>query len=408
MIQLSQSFSMGKGNLEHNLRITKSSGIRQNGVQERRFINEYVIVRGDTTQKNYEKNLLKEAIKNKIGENLKKYNEKQIQAKHPERVMTIDDWIQKKSYTRSGKQKKLICEYVINLGNRHTGSPYEQKKDKDGNLLSKSGKIIPLWDTRVSADYVDKNNIKESMISKKYIKPILRDFVKEFEKANPNAEILGYSIHGDEGGAVHAHLSVLWWSTCKNGVGYGIAQSQAIRQQYEANGYQCNNERKDNPLTVWRKDMRALLYDVAYLHGVQRLDMGNKEPHRDTPAFGRYKDRYCEEQEAERNRLEVEKKSLEKDKKLFKKDKKILEKDKKSITDKEKRLSEKASELEEKEKLFNDRLATDVARGEWYYLKTHFPHMYAQIHKKYTEEREKKKKLKNVLDRETNVCYHSI
>lgn len=377
MIQLSQSFSIGKGNLEHNLRITKGGGIRQNGDKDRREWNEHIIVRGDITQKNYEKNLLREVVKSKIGENLKKCNEKQVQSGHPERVLTIDDWIQKKSYTRSGKQKKLICEYVINLGNRHTGCPYEQKMDKDKNLLSKSGKIIPLWDTRLSADYADKNNIKESMISRMYIKPILRDFVKEFEKANPNAEILGYSIHCDEGGAVHAHLSVLWWSTCKNGVGYGIAQSQAIRQQYEANGYQCNNERKDNPLTVWRKDMRALLYEVSYLHGVKRLDMGNKEPHRDKYTFGQYKDKYCEEMEMKMNKIEEEKRIVE-----------------------------------EEAKRIDEIIAENVTKREWYLLKTQFPDVYEQIHKKITEENKKRNILKNnnknVLDKETKVCYHSI
>mgnify|MGYP006935964356 CR=1 FL=1 len=353
MLALSQSFSMGKGCLEHNLRITKGAGIRQNGIMERRYLNEHVIVRGDITQPDYEYNLLKQVIKEKIGDELNKYNERMIRGRHPERVITLEQWIDKKAYTRVGKKKKIICEYVINLGNRHTGCPYEQAKDKDGNLLDKNGKIIPLWDTRRVADYAN-GVIKESKISKK-IKPILKDFVKEFAKANPQAEILGYSIHCDEGGAIHAHLSVLWWSKLKptkkgktQVVGYGIAQSQAIRQQYEARGIKCGNERKNNPLTTWRKDMRQLLYEVALLHDVDRLDMGNKEKHKTQKAFGVCKDHYCEELEAEHKKLDEEK-----------------------------------EKLVEKENM----LSTDIAKQEWYILRKQHPELYKAIHAEYLKEK---------------------
>ena len=386
MLALSQSFSMGKGCLEHNLRITKGAGIRQNGVMERRWMNEHVIVRGDLEKPNYEYNLLRQVVTDKIGEELVKYNERMIQTRHPECVLTVDKWIEKKAYTRGGKKKKLICEYIINLGNRHTACPYKQKQDADGNLISKSGKIIPLWDTRVSADYADRDHIEESDISKK-IKPILRDFVVEFQKENPQAEVLGYSIHCDEGGAIHAHLSVLWWSKLKplkNGntqcVGWGIAQSQAIRQQYEARGITCGNEKKNNPLTRWRKHMRNLLYEVALLHGIDRLDMHNKEPHREHGPFCGYKDRYCEELEAEHNKLDAKAKKL---------------------AGKEEAVQAKEQEIKDKEKVIDDKLTSNIAKKEWYILKKEFPDMYEKIHKKFLKE-----KGKNVLDRDTNVCYN--
>lgn len=387
MLALSQSFSMGQGSLEHNLRIKKDGkGIRQNGYKERRHLNEHVIVRGDITQPNYEANLLRKVVKEKIGEELARSNERKIQKRHPEQVMTIDDWIKSKQYTRSGKQKKLINEYVINLGNRHTACPYVQQKDADGNLLDKHGKIIPLWDTRRAADYKD-GKVVESAISKK-LKPILKDFVQEFAEANPQAEILGYSIHCDEGGAVHAHLSVLWWSKMKpikgrhRDITYGIAETSAIRQQYEARGITCGDERYDNPQNSWRKEMRQLLREVAYLHGVDRLDMGNKEPHRSKNAFGRYKDKYCEELEAEHNKLD------EKAKKL---------------AGKEEAVQAKEQEIEDKEKVIDDKLTSNIAKKEWYLLKTKHPDLYNKIHEEFLKE---KKNLKNVLDKQTNVCYH--
>lgn len=387
MLALSQSFSMGQGSLEHNLRIKKGAGIRQNGYKERRHLNENVIVRGDITQKDYEKNLLVEVVRNKIGDRLNALNEKHIQSRHPERVMTVEDWIEKKAYTRKGKKKKLISEYVINLGNRHTACPYLQQTDADGNLLDKHGKIIPLWDTRRGADYKD-GKVVESAISKK-LKPILRDFVQAFIEANPQAEVLGYSTHCDEGGAVHAHLSVLWWSEIPpnkngkvNGVGYGIAESQAIKQQYEKRGIHCNNERYDNALNDWRKEMRQLLREVAYTHGIDRLDMGNKEPHRDIKSFGKYKDRYCEELEAEHNKLDDEAKKL---------------------AGKEEAVQAMQKEIEDKEKVIDDKLTSNIAKKEWYLLKTKYPELYNKIHEEFLKE---KKNLKNVLDRDTNVCYN--
>ena len=185
-LELSMSFRMGFGCIEHNLRIKKGQGPRQNGIQERRFLNEHLVVDEqllNEDKEHYVDNLLHEIVKEKIGEQLYKINEKHIRQRHPKKVRTIDDWIRSQQYVRGGNQKKILCEYVVQLGNKYTASPFEMQLDKDGNILDKQGNKIKLWDTRKTPDYKD-GIITESKRAK-LIKQIYREFVNEFQKANP-------------------------------------------------------------------------------------------------------------------------------------------------------------------------------------------------------------------------------
>ena len=374
MLWLSQSFSMGKkGGLEHNLRITKGKGLRQNGDVTRRHLNEDVLVLGDKNTKNYEYNLLIEVCKEKIGDKLAEYNERMIRTRHPERVLTIEKWLEKRGYFREGKRKGLIKEYLVNMGNRHTCCPYIQEKDEKGNLLDEKGKIIPLWDTRRAAaiskkyGYDENGKVKESAISKR-VKPVYREFLQAFIEANPQAQVLGYNVHCDEGGAVHAHLDVLWWSELKpdkrgrqQGIGIGIAETEAIKQQYDKRGIKYNDTRFDNAQGMWRDEMKKLLQDIALKHGIEKLDMGNKEPHRSISEFGKYKDKYCTELEEKYNELEEEKKIV----------------------------STQKEALAERKQEVDNAMVSDIARGEWYYLKKYHPDIYKEIHTKYVNDRRK-------------------
>ena len=379
MLALSQSFTMGQGNIEHNLRITKGAGIRQNGVLERRHLNEDLVLFGNKFEKNYVHDLIHNAVAEKIGDKLAVINEKHIAQKQRKRICSIDDWIEKQSYTRGDKKKKIISEYVVNIGNKYTACPYEIETDSKGNMIDVNGKIISEWDTRHTPAYKN-GKIIESKICKK-VKKVYRDFVKAFQKENPQAQVLNASVHCDEYGACHLHLSVLWWSKKKNDVGFGLAETTAIRQQYESRGIKCNNTRKDNATNEWRKEMRQLLREIAFLHGIDRLDMGNKEPHRSTYAFQKFKDKYCECKEKE----------------YILKEKEFAEKEK-QIADKEKNILEKQDELDEKEK----ELSKDIAKQEWYLLKKKFPDVYKIIHNEY-----KKKKIVNKgLDKENKCLYN--
>lgn len=385
MLKLSQSFCMGKGSLEHNLRITKGAGVRQNGVKERRFLNEDITA-GNKFEKNYVHNLIHNAVAEKIGDKLAMLNEKHIAMKEKRRVCTIDDWLKKQAYTRGDKQKKIVSEYIVSMGNRFTACPYEMQLDAKGNMLDDNGNVIPEWDTRRRPAYKD-GKIIESKICKK-LKKVYKDFIVAFEKANPQAQVISASIHADEGGHVHMHLSVLWWSKTKNGVGYGLAETTAIRQQYEAKGIYCNRTRFDNAQNEWRKEMRQLLKDVALEHGIERLDMGNKEKHRSIYEFQQFKDKYCEKKEKEFDTKE----------KAINVKQNILNERRKNLFDKENDLHKKELELNEKE----TELSKDIAKQEWYILKKKYPDIYNLIHSEYMM----KKNVNKGIDK-TNICSYN-
>lgn len=360
MTQMSESFAMGYGGIGHNLRQTKDGNVRQNGIQERRFINEYIV------KNKYETvdELVRETIRKEVGKKLDQYNLRQIQTRHPERVKTIDEWIEATKRTHKGKD--IMSEYIIQIGDRYTGSPYEMETDKDGNIIDTDGQKIKSWDTRKTPAYKN-GEIKESKISKK-LKRIYKDFLKEFQKKNPRARIVCAAIHGDEHGGLHMHINVIWFCDTRNGIGIGLGKTSAMAQQYqEQEGIKTKNTQAKNAQVLWQTDMRWLLKSVAEKHGIERQDMGNTEEHDSIPEYKKKQDKRCEALEAKEEELNR----------------------------KEAELKQKEKELYEKERILN----TDIAKQEWYILKTRHKEYYAKIHAEYL----KQKKSNKSIDK-TNGC----
>ena len=370
---MSQSFCQGHGNIEHNLRQLKDNGnghgIRQNGIQERRFINVY-----SDTNVNSEK-LINDTIAKRIKEPLAKLNEKHIASGHPERVRTIADWIKTQRYVKGDKPRQIVHEIVVQVGNKIDGCPYEIQRDKQGRMLDIHGRIVRDWDTRKKLAYKD-GTITESAISKR-LKRVYKQFVREFQKKNPQLVVLCWAVHGDELGGLHLHVNYIAFNKTKNSVGVGLSKTTAFKQQYESMGITCGTDRKNNAQNMWRNDMRALLEQVCLKNGITRKDMENHEPHRDRKKFYEFKDKYCDEMEQRENKLELQEEL---------------------IKDKMELLKQKEKEIIEKEKEVNK----SMVKNEWYILKTKHADWYEIIHNECKEIK------KNVLDKRTNVVYNSI
>lgn len=368
-LTMSLSFAIGHGNIEHNLRITKGKGVRQNGVKERRFINEYSC---DTSSlpKCYTKDLVYNTIYEEIKLPLAKYNEKQIATGHTERVKTPEQWIESQCYNRNGETRKVVQEVVVQVGDKFTGCPYEVQTNSNGYMLDKNGLIIKGWDTRKVPMYKN-NTITESKISKK-LKRVYKQFVKEFEKKNPQMKILCWGIHGDEGGGLHLHINYIFFSKTKNGIGIGLSKTSAMKQQYESMGIKCENDRTNNAQNRWRADMRLLLETICNKNSIDRLDKQNKEKHRTTKQFYAFKDKYCEDMERREKLLNAKRDYIN------------------------------ACDESLKEAL--DENNHRMIQMEWYKLKTKYPDVYKDIHAEYEKD---KKMLHKGLDRKANVLYNS-
>ena len=381
MKQMSISFCMGNGNIAHNYRNTKGRGIRQNGIMERRFINEYGVNTGNGVEivKDVSgvesEELIKKIVAEEVSEALAKLNEKQIASGHPERVKTLEQWMEAQQYVKGGNRKKIISEFVIQVGDKFSGIPYIPETDNEGNMLTRSGMRIPEWDTRKVPAY-RRNKIVESKISKE-LKVVYREFVKEFEKRNPCVRVIGYGTHGDEGGGVHCHVMALFVGKTKNGTGVCLSKTTALKQMYAERGIKTKETRKDNAQNLFRQEMRDLLEEICNKHGIARLDMHNKEKHRSNKEYGRFSDRRCEAMERRENDLKVKEFILD---------------------EREQVLKEKEAKLKKKEEM----LASDIVKQEWHWLRTQHKEWYKIIHEEYQK---KIKENKNVLDKRTNVLY---
>lgn len=354
MLELSQSFEMGNGNVEHNFRYCKGRNMRQNGIVERRFINEHIVCDTALLERckqnrklDYASEKIKEILLPMVMDRLVEYNEHQVKTKHKGRVITLDDWLDKKSYTRSGKVHKIFSEYIFTAGDMFTACPYEYDT-AHGLPLDNDGNVIFPWNTDKRPAYKN-GKIKESAIAKK-MKSVFKDLTDEFLKRNPNAHAIAGEVHGDEGGAIHYHLDVLWTSKADDTLGIGLGDTSAMREQYERRGIKCNNTRYDNAMTKWQKETRKLWEEVCLRHGIKRLVMDNDEEHKEIEKFMKSNDkrakmfRRMQEELAEKTMME--RKQLELDRKQFDEKVKFLDKYVERIDKREAELAEREKEFE--------------------------------------------------------------
>ena len=266
---LTLSFAHGKGDLDHNAR-RKNGNVRTYALRERRIWNETLIEQDVDV-----------VLEREYGAALRSYNAKQIAGRHPERCKTMSDWVH--AQRRGGR---AYTEYVVQLGNRLTGCPYEYMTDKQGNMLDEKGRVILPWQTRKTpAPLVRKDGLHVSEEYRK-LKAVYRAVYDNWKSWNPDMIIVGAYIHADERGGVHMHIDCICKSKAKNGIGMGIGVTGCIRQMLDREGVKYGTSRKDNAQKTWTRLMRQRLTKLAKEHGFEIVD-GHcaGRPHKSTPEF---------------------------------------------------------------------------------------------------------------------------
>lgn len=266
---LTLSFAHGKGDLDHNAR-RKNGNSRTYATRERRVWNEPLVEQD-----------VDAVLEREYGAALRAYNEKQIAGRHPERCKTITDWV--KAQRRGGRP---YTEYVVQLGNRLTGCPYEYVTDVNGNMLDENGRIILPWQTRKTPAPLVRDGLIHVSEEYRRLKEVYKDAFKKWNKWNPDMVIVGAYIHADERGGVHMHLDCICKSKAKNGIGMGIGVTGCLKQMLDREGVAYGTTRKDNAQKVWTRLMRKRLTKLAKEHGFTIVDGHCKgKPHLSTPAF---------------------------------------------------------------------------------------------------------------------------
>ena len=225
---LSISFRIDEGVVEHNNREFIAKNV------DRARIPDNVTYRSDNIRDFYNE---------LFGQALSEYNAKK---KHP--YQRIPDYYE---HIRKGKQEKLFNEIVVQFGDM-----------KDCGVGSDN------WETA---------------------KQMLDEYMREFEKRNPNLKVFNAVMHLDEA-TPHIHIDFVPIAHSVNrGLSTRVSMKGALREQ----GFSSSN-RIENEYTAWSESERAYMEQILRKYGLYRED---KNVHREHLSVDDYKQQIKRQEE---------------------------------------------------------------------------------------------------------------
>lgn len=221
----------------------------------------------------YEKNVLenhdiKEMYNTLFSEAIEKFNKKQLEQNHYDRVKTVESYYKKLESNRKHdikKGSKSCYEIIVQVGNM--------------------------------------NNHPDDEVQRK----ILTDFYKKFKEKNRNLKVVQYIIHDDEKGGMHAHLVYIPVKHQKRGMEIDVSQEGALKEL----GINSIGS-KVTAQTQFQHMLRNELVEICNQNGI-------KASYTKTESY--------EEKQVHKNRLELELEAKEKEVNEINNHKKLLEND---------------------------------------------------------------------------------
>lgn len=213
MILTSISIELGKGVLNHN---------------NRKFIADNVDKNRTKDNIEYENISLENAYHHLFDEALKRYNDRQ--KRNDRKIKNYLEHIQK------GKQEKPFYEIIVQVGNKNDMGVNTHNKD-----LSKT---------------------------------ILDEYMKEFQKRNPNLYVFNAHLHMDEA-TPHLHIDFIpFTSNSKRGLDTRVSMKQALSSQGFKGG-----TREETEWSQWVNSEKQELSKVMLEHNVEWEYQGNNKEH---------------------------------------------------------------------------------------------------------------------------------
>lgn len=344
-----------RGDIEHNLRLRADGSIRMRGHAERHDWNVYrdVLVRHDDEIVN--------VLEQKFGDRLREYNEKILRSKNPGRVIDMQEWYRRQRVSKkTGAMKRGYEECIIQFGDKFAGAPFVYVTDDKGNPLDKDGNVIERWETNKKLVYVlDKNGKPIKSARYEFHKKALIAAYEKIKSENPELVMLGFEIHADEDGGMHAHFDFLVPHSQKRGIGVGLAKSSCMQEICKRKGIKFKNSQEDNAAKAWTEFMREkVIAESMQTWGMKRIDGGAAgREHEDIPTFKMKSEYRCrkiaKEIEAENKRIAARKAELVKKESSFLKKESDLAKRENIIAAKEKSVTEREKSLHAAEDSLN-------------------------------------------------------
>lgn len=213
MILTSISIELGKGVLNHN---------------NRKFIADNVDKNRTKDNIEYENISLENAYHHLFDEALKRYNDRQ--KRNDRKIKNYLEHIQK------GKQEKPFYEIIVQVGNKNDMGVNTHNKD-----LSKT---------------------------------ILDEYMKEFQKRNPNLYVFNAHLHMDEA-TPHLHIDFIPFTTnSKRGLDTRVSMKQALSSQGFKGG-----TREETEWSQWVNSEKQELSKAMLEHNVEWEYQGNDKEH---------------------------------------------------------------------------------------------------------------------------------
>ena len=231
MSTLSTSFTLGKASVQHGANLKHNN---------REFIAKNINVAKLSENVTYVKKDVKESYQQLFGKSIEEYNQKQKQP-----CRRINDYYE---HIANGKREEAFYEIVVQFGDSKTapcGSP-------NGELA----------------------------------KTMLDEYIKGFEKRNPNLHIFNAVLHMDEA-SPHLHINFIPFYTQgrKNGLQKGVSMKAALDEQ----GFSAKNF-KENRLVAWEESERAEMEKLLHKHGFKREDKNAKYAHQTVEEYKKAQD----------------------------------------------------------------------------------------------------------------------
>lgn len=144
-------------------------------------------------------------------------------------------------------------------------------------------------------------NMKENCVGSdewELKKQLCDEYMREFEKRNPNMKVFNAVLHLDEANP-HLHIDFVPISTDKNRQ-HGLSTKVSMRQALCDQGF-SPKRRNENGLMLWEESEREVMTGILRRHG---LDRDHKNNHRRHLTIGEYK---AQQAELEKMKAQTEK-----------------------------------------------------------------------------------------------------
>ena len=210
--------------------------------------------------------MAQDAFERIFGDSVEEYNDRQ-----PDKRRQIDNYYQ---HINRSKQKNPCYEVIVTIGNKDYCPP----------------------------EFVSRR--------------IVQEYALDWEKRNPNLELIGAYWHEDEPGVPHAHITYIPVSyENKRGMRTQCSQSGALREMGFRN---TRGKCRETELTQWGHREREALDDICRAHGIEihHPDAGKGKKHLEKEQY--IMTQQIAELEAEKEKIQRENDGLANEQSLLK------------------------------------------------------------------------------------------